>query len=60
MRLPPRHELVALINSHLDMGIPDVNKHHHHYGRMELKVLLDLLYGGPPNKLKIEDHLLAK
>ena len=55
-----RQQAVRLINSHLDIGIRAEQKEAYHYGRMELRVLLDLIYGGPPDPLAIDDHLLAK
>jgi hypothetical protein len=55
-----RKQAVRLINSHLDIGIPAEQKAAFHYGRMELMVLLDLIYGGPPDPLAIDEHLLAK
>lgn len=47
--IPSRKETVELIYKQLDMETSAAkNKSHHHYGKAELRELLDFIYGGPP------------
>jgi len=52
--MPTRAELVKFINDQLDPEyrapetVPGHDHSLHHYGRCELKALLDQIYGGPP------------
>jgi hypothetical protein len=46
--MKPRKEAVSLIRKHLEKGLHVSEKECHHYGRVELRMLLDFLYGGPP------------
>jgi hypothetical protein len=45
-----RVEVAAFINAQLDGAIEREGeaKHFHHYGRFELRALMDLIYGGEP------------
>jgi hypothetical protein len=46
-----RAEAVALINERLGQSAPPGSeKRAHHYGKVELRELMDFIYGGPPTQ----------
>ena len=50
-----RIEAVKMVNDHMDHGFKG-EKQQWHYGRCELKQLLDALYG-PPDPMNLDEHL---
>jgi hypothetical protein len=61
-----RAEAAKMVNEHFDEGFKGVLpvKHGHptfhkipwHYGRVEVRALLDAIYG-PPNPLNLDEHI---
>lgn len=51
--LPPRETLAQFIEAQMDNTI-NPPKDAHHYGYVELRALLDMLYDGPPQRKEEE------
>lgn len=51
--LPPRETLARFIESQMD-NTTNPPKEAHHYGYVELRALLDMLYDGPPQRKEEE------
>ena len=58
--MTPRTEAATLINKRMnyDDTLPELSMSSHHYGKQELKELMDLIYEGPPSI--IEEELTFK
>ena len=65
-----RAEAVKIVNDHLDYGFKGelsplkspwgkTTKASWHYGRCEVRALLDAIYGGPPDPKCLEEHIKA-
>ena len=45
---PSRKEVAKLIEDQMYRGPSNSDKNHFHYGYVELRELMDFIYGGPP------------